>query len=59
MLARIINRPFSLLLRRTASFSAGHDHDHHDHHDYHVSVDKTATWIKYKTVSLRPCRTPS
>jgi hypothetical protein len=49
MLSRHISRSLNLLLHTRCSFSGGH---HHDHHDYHISLDKTATWIKYKSVTV-------
>lgn len=50
MLLRYITRPFKLFVRQRYTFSGGHD-DHHDHHhDYSVHIDKSATWIKYKSV---------
>lgn len=53
MLLRYITRPFKLLTQQKYLFSGSHDshdpHDHH-HHDYSVNIDKTATWIKYKSV---------
>lgn len=29
--------------------------DHHDHHDYSVHIDKSATWIKYKSSRRMAC----
>jgi hypothetical protein len=50
MLARYIARPLRLLNVSRASFGSGHGHDHHDHHHYEVTLDKQATWVKYKSV---------
>ena len=56
MLTKIISRQFKLkaiVNNKLPLFSFSSDH--HDHHDYSVHIDRTATWIKYKTDRRLAC----
>lgn len=55
MLARYLAKPLRLLAQTRASFGSDHSHDHHH---YQVTLDKEATWVKYKSVFNHKYRIP-
>lgn len=56
MLSKIISRGLQLkgiLNNKRPLFAFGSDH--HGHHDYSVHIDRSATWINYKTSRRLAC----
>jgi hypothetical protein len=53
MLSKLITRQLRLkgIYGNKFMFGSGH----HDHHDYSVNIDRTTTWIKYKTDRRLAC----